>query len=313
MIRELVDDKSIKEKLYPPTLRPNAFEIIRTWDFYSIVKSYYNYGSIAFKDIMISGHGLDNKGQKISKRLGNYVPSQELLEKHGADAVRFWATGATLGNNLRFNEEEIKRGHRTATKLWNAAKFISISIESYVQSDNHNLEESDIWVLTELNRTIEQVTIGFEEYSYSQSREALESFFWSIFADYYMEMVKYRIYGEDEVSKQAAQYTLLTVLESLLKLYAPIMPFVTEEIYSNMFEGGSIHLSMWPTSINTDETVDISDFNNVIAAIEEVRKYKSEKGLSLGAELYEYSFTTDVDTEKYGNLLKGVLRIKTIN
>jgi valyl-tRNA synthetase len=119
LIKELINDETAKKDLFPVSLRPNAFEIIRTWDFFSIVKSALHFDIPPFKDVMISGHGLDNLGRKISKRLGNYIPSDELIDKYGADAIRYWATGAKLGSNLRFNEDELKKGEKLTLKLWN--------------------------------------------------------------------------------------------------------------------------------------------------------------------------------------------------
>ena len=158
-LREMVGDKAAKETLYPPTLRPNAFEIIRTWDFYSIVKSWYNFQSLPFKDLMISGHGLDEQGRKIAKRLGNYTPSDKLLEDYGADAIRYWATGATLGQNLRFNPQEVKKGKRTTIKLWNVARFLQMNLQNFSwDSEEGKLETPDIVSLAPL---IDWFTIRF--------------------------------------------------------------------------------------------------------------------------------------------------------
>lgn len=314
LLRELVGENDMRERLFPTTLRPNAFEIIRTWDFYSIVKSYYHFGELPFRDIMISGHGLDEKGGKISKRLGNYRPSDELLSEYGADAIRYWATGATLGQNLRFNVDEILKGQKTATKLWNVARFVSMNLEDVsLDLDEGSLEPADLWILGELNRTVERVTRAFDEYTYSKARDEVDSFFWSKLADYYVEFVKYRIFGEDEDSKLVAQRVLLNVFLSVLKMYAPILPFVTEEIYSYLYSGvegcKSIHVSSWPEVVNVNTDLDVSDFGNAISAIDEIRKYKSEQGMSLGKELDEYKLQTEVDISKYGDFIQKSIRV----
>lgn len=314
MIRDLVDDKRAKKILYPPTVRPNAFEIIRTWDFYSVVKSAYHFNSIPFEKVMISGHGLDEHGRKISKRLGNYMPSDELLSTYGADAIRYWATGATLGQNLRFNPEEVRKGERLAIKLWNVARFASPHIEKITGKEKVKLEPADIWIINETNKTIKEATEAFEGFTYAKARDSVEKLFWSTLADYYVEMVKYRLYGEDEDSKRAAAWTLYQVYKRIVLMFAPIMPFVAEEIYQTLFDlpaGGSVHLAQWPTLIK--ESGDAKDFDEVIKAIDEIRKYKNENGISLGAEIEEYKLKTKVNLGKYGDLLQNTLRVKKIS
>lgn len=317
LLRELVDDPKTKEKLFPTTLRPNAFEIIRTWDFYSIVKSHYHFGDIPFQDIMISGHGLDDEGRKISKRLGNYKPAEELVKEYGADAIRYWATGATLGQNLRFNVEEIKKGIKTTTKFWNVARFITMSLENVsLELDEKYLEPADLWIIGELNKTITNVTKAFDEYTYAKARDELDIFFWSKFADYYVEFVKYRIFGENENSKISAQRTLLNVFLAVIKMYAPILPFITEEIYSSVYNGieniESIHISSWPNIIDVKSNLDVSDFESATKAIDEIRKFKSENNISLGKELDVFELKTKVNIDKYGDFIKNAIRIKRL-
>lgn len=318
LIRELVrDNKAAYDALFPATLRPNAFEIIRTWDFYSVVKAYYNFSSIPFTDVMISGHGLDSTGRKFSKRLGNYIPSDKLLEQYGSDPIRFWATGATLGQNLRFSEQEVDRGKRTVTKLWNVARFIAMWSEGYEHSETAPaLEDADIWILKELNKTIRAATESFEAYTYARSRDEVEAFFWSKVADYYVEFIKYRLSGTDESSKKAALWTMHTVFSEVLKMYAPVMPFITEELYSLLYADArgekSIHLSSWPEPREAFESTDTSEFAAAIALIDEIRKYKSDNNLSLGAEIDTYAPKTEINKEKYAAFVQNVMRVKEL-
>ena len=295
-------------KLFPVDLRPNAHEIIRTWDFYSIVKSAYHFDDIPFKNVMVSGHGLDEQGKKISKRLGNYVPSDKLVEEWGADAIRYWATGAGLGQNLRFNPGEIKKGKQIVTKLWNVAKFIDLNLQNFEEKET-KLEASDLWILKEMNETIKKATESFDKYEYAKARNEIEEFFMGKFCDYYIEFVKYRLYGEDGGSKTAAQVTLKDVFANILKMFAPILPFITEEIYQN-FSKESIHISGWPEN---KETKTEDDFLEAIAAVDEIRKYKSENQISLGAELEEYKLKTKVDLDKYGEFIKKAIRVKSLS
>ncbi len=316
-LREMVGDKAAKETLYPPTLRPNAFEIIRTWDFYSIVKSWYNFQSLPFKDLMISGHGLDEQGRKIAKRLGNYTPSDKLLEDYGADAIRYWATGATLGQNLRFNPQEVKKGKRTTIKLWNVARFLQMNLQNFSwDSEEGKLETPDIWIIQELNKTIEKVTQAFDAYTYAKARDEMDEFFWGKLADYYLEFVKYRLARQNEASRQAVLFTLTRVFLAVIKMYAPILPFVTEEIYQMLFQTWdgqrSLHLSRWPEPLSILSTENMADFEKAIEAVAEIRKYKSEKDLSLAVELEDYKLKTEVDLDKYGDFIQKVVRVKNL-
>ena len=317
MIRDLVDDPQARAKLFPTTLRPNAFEIIRTWDFYSVVKSHYHFGHIPFEDVMISGHGLDAEGKKFAKRLGNYIPSNELVEKYHADPIRYWATGAMLGQNLRFSLQEIEKGKKTVIKLSNVAKFLQIHLEDFDGTQAiPKLEHADAWIIQETNSALKKATEAFEQYAYAKSRDAIDELFWSKFTDYYLEFVKYRLNGAEAESKQAACHTLRTVFLAILKMYAPVLPFITEEVYSQLFatqEGSkSIHLSAWPEQIEITYSLDVSDFNNAIEAVNEIRKHKSNQGLPLGTILESYQLKTKVDIGKYGDFIRGAIRVKLL-
>ncbi len=306
LLKEMINN----DKIFPVDLRPNAHEIIRTWDFYSIVKSFYHFETIPFKNIMISGHGLDENGKKISKRLGNYTPSDKLVEEYGADAIRYWATGASLGQNLKFNPKEIKKGKQIANKLWNVFRFIGMN---KVETSEYELEYADCWILKELNETIKKTTECFDNYYYAKAKNEIEEFFMKKFADYYIEFVKYRLYGENQKSKASAIYTLNIVLKDILKMFAPIIPFVTEEIYSLLGEKESIHISQWPKEKEINQSLDISDFDKAIEAINEVRKHKSENKISLGAEIDEYKLNTEVNLEKYKDFISKAIKVKNLS
>jgi valyl-tRNA synthetase len=320
LLKELIKEEKQKKKFFPVSLRPNAFEIIRTWDFYSIVKSHYHFGKIPFKNIMISGHGQDEKGRKVSKRLNNYVPSNKLLNDWGSDAIRYWATGASLGQNLRFNAKEIKKGKRTVTKLWNVGRFLAINSENYIFKSRripNNLEHSDCWIIEELNLAIQEITKAFDKYDYARARKKLDTFFWSKFADYYIELVKYRLNGNAKKSRETALFVLYTIFFAVLKMYAPFLPFITEEIYQILFKKTerkkSIHLNSWPESLKIKCQVDIKDFQQALNAIYEIRRYKTSQGISLGSELAEYSLKEKINLSKYGELIKNAIKVKKIN
>ncbi|MDP1845282.1 MAG: valine--tRNA ligase [Candidatus Moranbacteria bacterium] len=317
--QKLMGDAATQKKLYPSSLRPQAFEIIRTWLFYTIVKSHYHHNHLPFANAMISGHGLDEQGRKISKRLGNYIPPEKIIEEYGADAMRYWATGATLGQSLRFNILEVKKGRRTTTKLWNVARFMAMHEKKpKLIANSDHLERADFWILEEMDKTIAEVTKNFENYTYAKAKDKIDDFFWSKLADYYVEFIKYRLFGEDKKSKDAAIRTLTTVFFNVIKMYAPIMPFVTEEIFQTFFKGAekskSIHLSGWPEEISASggKAADISDFKEAIKAIDEIRKFKTEKGISLGIDIKSLKLKTKVNLKKYGDFLKKAGRVKKI-
>lgn len=315
---KLVDNPDIATKLFPSSLRPQAFEIIRTWLFYTVTKAYFHHNTLPFTDVMISGHGLDQQGRKISKRLGNFTPPEQTIATYGADAMRYWATGTTLGENIRYNEEEIKKGKKTVNKLFNVGKFAEMHLVNFTLPDTApELELIDKWILSELNQTIAIATHSFEQYEYYKARTAIDHLFWNKFTDYYLELIKYRLYDESpegQNSRKAAQYTLYIYIESLLKLYAPILPFITEELFQGLYpntESKSIHNSAWPQSkpefnLNNTEQALIDD---ILSVVEAVRAYKSQNSISLGKEIESFTYTSTQDISQYEIFLTKALRV----
>ena len=280
---------------YPCGLRPQAHDIIRTWAFYTIVKGLYHHGKIPWKEILISGHVLDSDGKKLSKSKGNYIPPQEVFQKYGADALRLWAATSKLGDDLRYREEDIKSAQKTVTKLWNASKFVYMHLEDYdcagKKYDPEKLELIDRWLLIKLNKVINNSTDGFDVYEYSRTKKEVENFFWNTFCDNYLEIVKDRLYNPDsrgELARLSGQYALHTVLLDVLKIFAPIAPFITEEIYSYHFseDGKSIHISGWPEADIAFEDEGIEKVGDkFVEILGDVRRFKSESGKSLKEEV----------------------------
>ncbi len=280
---------------YPCGLRPQAHDIIRTWAFYTIVKGIYHHGKIPWKEILISGHVLDKDGKKLSKSKGNYIPPQEIFKKYGADSLRLWAATSKLGEDLRYREEDIKSAQKTVTKLWNASKFVHMHLKDYdcagKEYDPEKLELMDRWLLIKLNKVINNATDGFDIYEYSKAKKEVENFFWGIFCDNYLEIVKDRLYNpkeRGELSRLSGQYALHSVLLDVLKIFAPIAPFITDEIYSYHFSenGKSIHMSDWPEADIAVEDEDIEKVGDrFVEVLREVRKVKSESGKSLKEEI----------------------------
>ncbi len=280
-------------KLLPMSLRPQAHDIIRTWAFYTIVKSYFHDKKIPWKDIMISGHGLDKEGKKMSKSSGNFVEPDEVVEKYGADAFRFWSAGSSLGKDLLYREEEVAAGLKTITKLWNASKFTLNHLDDFERDKNVKLTDLDKGILSKFNKLVKDCTSFFEEYEYSKSKLATDIFFWNTFCDNYLEIAKNRLYNpgiRGVENRRSAQYTLDVLLKGILKMFSPIMPYITEEIYSMYFineeKVDSIHLSDWPKyESKLEDPVSEKIFDKFVEVLNEVRQVKSKKNKSLKEEI----------------------------
>lgn len=297
-------DPELFESLFPMTLRPQAHEIIRTWAFYTIVKSYYHFGELPWSDVFISGWGVAGEGMgKISKsRGGGPMPPVEMIERYSADAVRYWAASTSPGKDSIISEEKIQMGSKLVTKLWNVARFS----EPFITGDVPHAEDAaftpaDRWILASCRSLIRRVTQAFESYEYANAKNEIEGFFWHDLADNYLEMAKLRLYDSQHPGYAGACQSLKTVFNILLKLLAPLLPYVTEAIYGEFFaqEEGckSIHRAKWP---EVDEiTVPGKADASIAEALGEtlvniataVRRYKSEKSLSLGTELARLCLT----------------------
>lgn len=291
LLKKKKNYKTLYPKLFPMSLRPQAHDIITFWLFNTVVKSRLHFNQNPWKEIMIAGHALDQHGKKMSKSKGNVIEPQEVLKKHGADALRFWASGCKLGDDLPYMEKDLITGKKMIIKLWNASQFCVMHLKGFSpkQFDTKKLKPMDCWLLSKLSRVVVEATNAFEEYEYARTRFCTEQFFWHDFCDFYLEIVKDRIYNPEKRGKdsqEAAKYSLYTGILTVLKLMAPIMPHITEAVYQEHFSKiekcKSIHVSKWPVadqkSINeTDEAVG-DTIVNIIAA---VRKAKSEKSKSL--------------------------------
>lgn len=285
---ELLKDKLVYKKLFPMSLRPQAHEIITFWLFNTVVKSLLHTKKVPWKDAMISGF-VTLGGEKMSKSKGNVVEPQAVIQKYSADALRYWASGSNLGEDLDYMEKDLVTGQKTITKLWNASKFVFMHLKNNAVKKPRNIEAFDAWVLSKLNLLINKSTRAFESYEYSKSKQETDIFFWKTFCDNYLEIIKERIYepakrGED--ARMSALYTLDLCLLAVLKLYAPIMPFITEEIYFNYHSKKenckSIHISQWPRfdrKMINEKTEQTGD--KIIEILSKVRKAKSEKNISL--------------------------------
>jgi valyl-tRNA synthetase len=283
-------------QLFPLTLRPQAHEIIRTWAFYSIVKSYYHFGKLPWSDIFISGWAIAGEGMgKISKsRGGGPLTPMTMIQQYSADAVRYWAASTSPGKDSIISVEKIQMGNRLVTKLWNVARFVEPFISGELPpAEECSFTPADRWILARCRRLIHQVTADFERYDYAAVKNELDSFFWHNLADNYLEMAKQRLYDGQHPAHYGACRAVKIVFNVVLKLFAPLLPYITDTIYQELFgseeDCASIHAARWPDVLEMDGiglTEADDDFGEMLIAIASaVRRYKSENALSLGSEL----------------------------
>ena len=292
---------SLENLLKPMGLRCNAHDIIRTWDFYSIVKSYYNFNIKPWNNIMISGFVMANKGEKISKRKQNSkMEPFELLENYGADVVRYWAGSGKLGTDIIFNEETFLRGKKLINKIWNVSKFIEMHLQDYKDKDFKEFEYIDKWIIGNYQKMEETYIKHLDNYEIGLALNTLEKFFWN-FCDNYIEIVKHRLYRPEEFGstpRYSGQKTIYILLYKLLQDFSIFFPFITEEIYQELYkEKQSIHITEIKP-LNYDFNKEIKNGNLIIEIISEARGEKSNNNMSLKTPIEYIELSTDKEIEE---------------
>jgi valyl-tRNA synthetase len=290
-----LEDQDRYEKSYPMALRSQAHEIIRTWAFYTIVKSLHHFEQIPWNEVAISGWGLAPAGGgKISKsRGGGPVAPQEMIDRYSADAVRYWSASTGLGKDAIINEEKIQAGSKLVTKLWNVARFSETFLRDYQPpSQIGTLLPIDTWILSRTQSVLDKATKSFQAYDYVGAKNEVEDLFWHDLADNYLELVKFRLYGDQETGKRSAQHALYHALRTILMLFAPFLPHVTDVIFQDLFSTGegkrSIHVERWPKGQWIKLEGESEAFGQmVLQVLTSVRRYKSEKKLPLSTTLKE--------------------------
>jgi valyl-tRNA synthetase len=280
----------------PMSMRTQAHEIIRTWAFYTIVKSLYQTGTIPWKEAMICGFVLAKPGEKISKSKSNSKSSpQELINEYTADAIRYWAANARLGIDTFFDVQEMQdASKRLITKLWNSSKFVLSHLHDFDSTYRPlHILPVDRWIIERTNETILEAVRWLDEYEIGLARKVVDDLFWKDLCDNYIEIVKERLYQPDihgDEERKSAQYAIYYCLLSALKMYAIYIPHETEYIYLKGFKdfvgSVSIHLTEWPKPASAD--TELLAFGETLkAAIADARKYKSENNMSMKTEIEE--------------------------
>ncbi|WP_341792442.1 valine--tRNA ligase [Rickettsia endosymbiont of Gonocerus acuteangulatus] len=295
---EFAVNKDRHDKLFPMDLRPQAHEIIRTWAFYTILKAHLHQNTLPWKNIMVSGWCLAEDHSKMSKSKGNVLVPEKLLEQYGSDVIRYWSANSKLGADTAYSEDIMKNGKRLVNKLWNAAKFVSQHFDKLSDEDKRaNLidvkekitHEFDQWIINKLVELVNNATNELQNYEYANAMHLTEKFFWSVFCDNYLEISKTRAYDEENKNPGGQYSSILTlyhVMQTLLKLFAPFMPHITEELYQILYSENSIHIKgNWINYGNLNYKIDATQPEGLLEILDHVRKFKAEKNLSIKAEV----------------------------
>ena len=278
------------------SLRCNAHDIIRTWDFYSIVKGYYGFKQKPWENIMISGFVMANKGEKISKSKNNSkMEPFDLLNEYGADIVRYWAGSGKLGTDIIFSEETFLRGKKLLNKIWNVSKFIEMHLSDYEDKDFNDYEYIDKWIIAKYQEMEKQFIKYLDNYEIGLGLNILEKFFWE-FCDNYIEIVNHRLYRPEEfgeIPRYSGQKTVYTLLYKLLQNFSIYFPYITEEIYQELYkQEKSIHITTIKTlNYNFNDELKYGDMICDIIGI--IRGQKSINNLSLKTEVSKLSISAE--------------------
>lgn len=312
----------------PMSMRPQAHDIIRTWAFYTIAKTWMHQNEIPWKEIVISGHVLSTEKEKISKSQGNSpLAPENLLSKYPADAIRYWTASGSLGYDIAFSETQIGIGQKLLVKLWNAFRFVHQYTENYhLQDKPENLGFINEWILHSLNDSYSSYIKYFELNEFSLALDSIEKFFWNNFCDNYLEFIKDQLFNQDKYNKKEVDATLWTlhlVGFKILQLYSPFIPHATETLYESVYKKSILQDSIHQTKFkqaaldyNFEKSNDLMQV--VMNIITQIRKQKSENQLSLKTEFQVLDIFSNnqqllKDIEREDQFLKSITKSQTIN
>jgi valyl-tRNA synthetase len=316
------DDRARFAQTFPMDLRPQAHDIIRTWLFDSVLRSHLEHDALPWSNAAISGFVVDPDRKKMSKSKGNVVTPMALLLEHGSDGVRYWASCGRQGSDATFDPNQMRVGRRLAIKILNASKFAL----SAAQPQGPITEPVDRAMIRSLAALVADATEAFESYDYTRALQRAETFFWR-FCDDYLELVKGRRYGEQDAQGAASANAALTAaLSVLLRLFAPFLPFVTEEVWS-WWRDASIHKAPWPVreeleallADNSDATrqEDLAVYDWATDVLFDVRKQRSEAKQPLKVPITSVKITAERESvdrmPKVEADLRSALRVRTFD
>ncbi len=301
---------------FPTDVLVTGYDIIFFWVIRMVFSSLEQLGELPFKDVFLTGLIRDSQGRKMSKSLGNGIDPLELIEEFGADALRFMLiTGNTPGNDMRFYIEKVEASRNFANKLWNATRFVLMNLDENMLTysiENIDLFSEDKWILTRLNRLKSEVKTNMDKYEIGLAGQRIYEFIWEDYCDWYIEMVKIRLYGADQESKETAQKVLVTVLKDVLKLLHPFMPFITEEIWQHLPEKTNpLIIEDWPMAKEKfifDEDERKIEF--IKKAIKGIRNARAEMNI-VPSKKSQLIFVTEDESLKEV-IIEGETKFKTL-
>ncbi|MBN1324932.1 MAG: valine--tRNA ligase [Alphaproteobacteria bacterium] len=303
-------------KYYPTDLLYTAADIIFFWVARMVMMGIYVMGDVPFRTVNFHGIVRDSAGQKMSKTKGNGTDPLVVVEKFGADSLRYWVATAPIGTDMRYSDDEVKRGSKLLTKLWNASKYVLMNLsnwepeqDNFVHNENRFIE--DRWILSELNKTIIDVRRCLDKYDNYNARAAIDSFFYDVLCDQYLEFIKDRFWSPEKYSSdslQSAQWTLWEVLRAVLGLYAPFIPFLTEELWNKIYKkyesGETLHLTNYPKA-RAEYDTDVSQMQIALDILKQVRGLRTERKIGNGAKLAELIINSSVPEILHGVIKSG--------
>lgn len=310
------DETPELKRYYPTSLLYTAADIIFFWVARMMMMGMYIMGDVPFKTVNFHGLVRDAKGQKMSKTKGNGTDPLDTVEKFGVDALRYWIATAPIGTDLRYSDDEVKRGSKLLTKLWNVSKYVLMNLTDFDPKTAKEVPVADRfiedrWVLAELNKTIADVRKNLDKFDNYNARAAIDTFFWDILCDQYVEFIKDRFWSPEKYSvesKLSAQWTLYTVLRAVIGLYAPFIPFITEELWQKIYmdvEGGkTLHLTEYPTT-HDEYNTDVAQMDVALDILKTVRGLRTERKIGNGAKLETLTIPENVPEQLHGLIKSG--------
>ena len=291
--------------MQPMSLRTNASDIIRTWDFYTIVKSFYHFNNRPWDNVMISGFVMAGKSEKISKSKGNAKAEPlKVINEYSADAVRYWAASGRLGTDIIYSEETLRRGKKLINKIWNVSKFIEMHLVDYKDKEFNDFEYIDKWIIASFEKMEDQFIKYLDDYEVGLALNTLEKFFWN-FCDNYIEIVKHRLYRPEEfgdIPRYSGQKTVYMLLYKILQDFSIFFPFITEEIYQELYhDKKSIHITKIE-KLNYKFEKELKNGNDLVDIISIVRGEKTNNTVSLKTPVKNLELSVNKELKEAINL-----------